>query len=62
LATGQRAVSGSIARIKDVLAGCAGTQVCVAMVDGVDSLCARPAIPAMWWGFVKQVATSWLGD
>jgi len=38
LATGQRAVIGSLERIEDMLAGSAGTQVCLAAAGGADHL------------------------
>jgi carbamate kinase len=38
LATGQRAVIGSPARIEEMLAGTAGTQVCTQEAGGTDTL------------------------
>jgi len=38
LATGQRAVIGSLEQIEDMLAGSAGTQVCPATAGGADTL------------------------
>jgi carbamate kinase len=38
LATGRRAVIGSLARIEDMLAGTAGTQVCTQEAGGTDTL------------------------
>ena len=38
LATGQRAVIGSLDRIEEMLAGNAGTQICLASAGGVDTL------------------------
>ena len=38
LATGQRAVIGSLDRIEDMLAGSAGTEVCLASAGGADTL------------------------
>lgn len=38
LATGQRAVIGSLDRIEEMLAGTAGTQVCTETVGGADTL------------------------
>ncbi len=37
-ATGRRAMTGSLDRIEDMLAGRAGTQVCLAMAGGADTL------------------------